>query len=115
MAAFSLNGHLTAEHHAAFAQSLIQKKYDAHFGATTVVAHPAAVWLALALILGLGGHRMYWLGYEWLHFGHVHFVGMDWVMVLTAIGLAIVSALLAGLYPTWQACRIMPASQLKTQ
>ena len=42
-------------------------------------------------------------------------VSMDWVMVLTAIGLAIASALLAGLYPTWQACRIMPASQLKTQ
>ena len=42
-------------------------------------------------------------------------VGMDWVMVLTAIALAIVSALLAGLYPTWQTCRIMPASQLKTQ
>jgi putative ABC transport system permease protein len=42
-------------------------------------------------------------------------VSMDWVMVLTAIALAVVSALLAGLYPTWQACRIMPASQLKTQ
>ena len=42
-------------------------------------------------------------------------VEMDWVMVLTTIGLAIVSALAAGLYPTWQACRIPPASQLKTQ
>jgi len=26
-----------------------------------------------------------------------------------------VSALLAGLYPTWRACRIAPASQLKAQ
>jgi len=42
-------------------------------------------------------------------------VDMNWVMVLTAIGLAIVSALLAGLYPTWRACRIEPASQLKAQ
>jgi putative ABC transport system permease protein len=42
-------------------------------------------------------------------------VGMDWVMVLTAIGLAILSAVLAGLYPTWRASRIAPASQLKTQ
>jgi putative ABC transport system permease protein len=42
-------------------------------------------------------------------------VGLDWVMVLTAIGLAILSALMAGLYPTWRACRIAPASQLKIQ
>ena len=42
-------------------------------------------------------------------------VGMDWVMVLTAIGLAVASALVAGLYPTWRACSVMPASQLKTQ
>ena len=42
-------------------------------------------------------------------------VRMDWVMMLATIGLAVVSALAAGLYPTWQACRIPPASQLKTQ
>lgn len=60
-------------------------------------------------LLGLQGIRSL--------FGDVvdNLVGMDWVMVLTAIALAIVSALLAALYPTWQACRIMPASQLKTQ
>ena len=40
-------------------------------------------------------------------------VSLDWVMVLTAIGLAIASALIAGLYPTWRACRVVPASQLK--
>lgn len=67
-------------------------------------------------ILGVGLALLGLKGIEIL-FGHVvqHLVHMDWVMVLTAIGLAIVSALLAGLYPTWQACRIMPASQLKTQ
>lgn len=80
MAELSLRGHLTAEHHAAFAQELVRQKYDAHFGSTTVATHPAAVWLALALLLGLGGHRAYWMGYEWMHFGHVHFVAMDWVM-----------------------------------
>jgi len=39
---------------------------------------------------------------------------MDWVMIFGAISLAIVSALGAALYPTWRACSIHPASQLKT-
>lgn len=38
---------------------------------------------------------------------------LDWTMVLVTIVLAIVSALLAGLYPTWRACRVQPAAQLK--
>lgn len=67
-------------------------------------------------ILGLG---LAWLGLRGIEmlFGDFveNLVGMDWVMVLTAIALAIFSALLAGLYPTWRACRIAPASQLKTQ
>jgi putative ABC transport system permease protein len=40
---------------------------------------------------------------------------LDWPMVLATIALAIVASLLAGLYPTWRACRIVPALQLKTQ
>ncbi|MDH4021070.1 MAG: ABC transporter permease, partial [Xanthomonadales bacterium] len=56
-------------------------------------------------ILGLG---LSWLGLRGIEmlFGDFveNLVGMDWVMVLTAIGLAIMSALLAGLYPTWRAC-----------
>jgi putative ABC transport system permease protein len=67
-------------------------------------------------VLGLG---LTWLGLRGIEmlFGEFveNLVGLDWVMVLTAIGLAIVSALLAGLYPTWRACRIAPASQLKLQ
>ena len=67
-------------------------------------------------VLGLG---LAWLGLRGIEmlFGDFveNLVGMDWVMVLTAIGLAIVSALLAGLYPTWRACRIAPAGQLKLQ
>jgi putative ABC transport system permease protein len=38
---------------------------------------------------------------------------LDWAMVATTILLAVVSALLAGLYPTWRACRVQPAAQLK--
>ena len=68
---------------------------------------------------GIGGLGLAWLGLRGIEilFGDFaeNLVGLDWVMVLTAIGLAIVSALLAGLYPTWRACRIAPASQLKAQ
>lgn len=67
-------------------------------------------------VLGLG---LAWLGLRGIEmlFGDIveNMVNMDWVMVLTAIGLAIVSALLAGLYPTWRACSIAPAGQLKLQ
>jgi len=73
-------------------------------------------------MIGLGG-GIFGLGLTWLGlqgikmlFGDIveNLVGMDWVMVLTAIALAIVSALLAGLYPTWRSCQIAPAGQLKT-
>lgn len=67
-------------------------------------------------IIGLGLSRLGLWGIEVL-FGEFveNLTGMDWTMVFTAIGLAIAAALIAGLYPTWQACRVMPASQLKTQ
>ena len=68
---------------------------------------------------GIAGLGLTWLGLRGIEmlFGDLveNMVDMDWVVVLTAIGLAIVSALLAGLYPTWRACRIEPASQLKAQ
>jgi len=40
---------------------------------------------------------------------------LDWSMVATTILLAITAAVLAGLYPTWRACQVAPAAQLKTQ
>ena len=42
-------------------------------------------------------------------------VKLDWVMTFTAIAIAIVSGMIAGLYPAWRVCRIPPAAQLKTQ
>ena len=67
-------------------------------------------------IIGLG---LTWLGLRGIEmlFGDFveNLVGLDWVMVITAIGLAILSALLAGVYPTWRACQIAPAGQLKIQ
>ena len=74
-------------------------------------------------LIGLGGGVLglflTWLGLRGIEmlFGDFveNLVALDWVMVLTAIALAIASALLAGLYPTWRACSIAPASQLKIQ
>ena len=40
---------------------------------------------------------------------------MDWLMMSAAIGLAILSSLLAGLYPAWRISRTNPSIYLKTQ
>ncbi len=60
--------------------------------------------------LGLQGIRKLYAGLDFID----SLVRMDWVMVLVAVVLAIVSALSAAFYPTWKACAIQPASQLKT-
>ena len=67
-------------------------------------------------ILGIG---MTWLGLQGIKalYGEFDFitrlVQMDWVVILEAVGLAIISALAAALYPTWRACAVHPANQLK--
>ena len=40
---------------------------------------------------------------------------MDWLMLATTLLLALVSSLIAGLLPTWRACQVTPALQLKSQ
>jgi putative ABC transport system permease protein len=40
---------------------------------------------------------------------------LDFNMVIVALLLALASTIAAGLYPTWRACNIAPASQLKSQ
>mgnify|MGYP000504161421 CR=1 FL=1 len=40
---------------------------------------------------------------------------MDWLMVFSTITLALLTTIIAALYPTWRACAIAPASQLKVQ
>ncbi len=74
----------------------------------------------IGLCGGALGVLLTWLGLQGVRgiYSELEFVNklaqLDWVMVLAAVALAIVSALGAALYPTWQACRIHPASQLKT-
>jgi putative ABC transport system permease protein len=74
----------------------------------------------IGLAGGLFGIAMTWLGLQGIKMLYGEFeaverlITMDWVMIFGAIFLAIVSALSAALYPTWRACGIHPASQLKT-
>ncbi len=63
--------------------------------------------IALAA-LGLFGVRNLYENYSEL-------TRLDFTMVLTAIGIAVLSGLLAGFYPTWRVCRVQPAAHLKTQ
>jgi putative ABC transport system permease protein len=64
----------------------------------------------LGLVLtgvGLWGVRL-------LYTDFANIARLDWQMMLVTIALAIGASLLAGVYPTWRACRIVPAIQLKT-
>ncbi|MBB3225317.1 ABC transporter permease [Pseudoduganella umbonata] len=40
---------------------------------------------------------------------------MDWVMLIATFAMAVAAAVLAGLLPTWRACQVTPALQLKSQ
>lgn len=68
---------------------------------------------------GVIGIAMTFIGLKGVRalFGEVveNLVHMDWVMVVSAVALAIVASILAGLYPAIRACNIQPASQLKAQ
>jgi putative ABC transport system permease protein len=61
-------------------------------------------------MLGLQGIKLLYGEFEFVD----RLVRLDWVMISTAIVLAVISALGAALYPTWRACGIHPASQLKS-
>lgn len=66
-------------------------------------------------IVGLG---LTWLGLAGVRALYEEFnsvARLDWSMVTATILLSITAAVLAGLFPTWRACRVQPAAQLKTQ
>ena len=54
-------------------------------------------------------------GVKYLYDAPAALVKRDWGMMFTVIGIAIVSSMVAGIYPAWRVCRIPPAAQLKTQ
>jgi putative ABC transport system permease protein len=65
----------------------------------------------IGLLLAMAGLQ----GIQMLYDSPAGLVKLDWVMMLTAIGIAITSSIIAGLYPAWRVCKIPPAAQLKTQ
>jgi len=73
----------------------------------------------IGLCGGLLGVGMTWLGLQGIKglYGDLDFIArlvtMDWPIIFAAIVLAIGAALAAALYPTWRACGVHPASQLK--
>ncbi|MEZ5461318.1 ABC transporter permease [Dokdonella sp.] len=64
-------------------------------------------------ILGLALTGLGLLGVRSLYSSLKTVTQLDWTMIGVTIALAVVSAILAGLYPTWRACRVQPAAQLK--
>jgi putative ABC transport system permease protein len=72
----------------------------------------------IGVLGGMCGFGLAWLGLravEVLYRNYKHLVHLDPVMLLTAISLAILAAILAGLYPVWRVTRQAPAGLLKTQ
>jgi putative ABC transport system permease protein len=72
----------------------------------------------IGLTGGLAGLALAWVGLQgidYLYDTPAGLVRIDWFMVSTAIGLSVVSGVVAGLYPAWRVCQIPPATQLKTQ
>jgi putative ABC transport system permease protein len=72
----------------------------------------------IGVLGGVCGFGLAWLGLravEKLYRGYQHLVHLDPTMLLTAISLAVLAAILAGLYPVWRVSRQAPAGLLKTQ
>lgn len=65
----------------------------------------------LGLIMSLGA--LFMIGRQSDRFAVL--AHMDWSMLALTFALAILSAVVAGLLPTWRACQVLPAMQLKSQ
>ncbi len=66
-------------------------------------------------LIGLALARLGLNGIEAVYDAPPGLVRLNWVMMLSAIGISIVSGMIAGLYPAWRVCQVPPAAQLKTQ
>jgi putative ABC transport system permease protein len=66
-------------------------------------------------LLGVAVAAVGLLGVRQLYENYQAVTQLDVTMALIALGIAILSGVLAGLYPTWRVCRLQPAAHLKTQ
>ena len=67
---------------------------------------------------GLIGLLLAWFGLQgiqYLYDSAPGLVRLDWIIMLSAVGIAISSSIVAGLYPAWRVCQVPPATQLKAQ
>jgi putative ABC transport system permease protein len=73
----------------------------------------------IGLAGGIAGLGLAMLGLQGIKSLYGDFVDelatLDFNMVIVALLLALISSIAAGIYPTWRACNIAPASQLKSQ
>ncbi|MCO1333649.1 ABC transporter permease [Microbulbifer sp. OS29] len=91
---------LGASRSAIFTQHLIES------AAIGMIGGIAGIFIA---VLGISGIRH-------LAMGQMDTVAtMDWVMMIAAVGLALIASLLAGFYPAWRISRTNPSIYLKTQ
>jgi putative ABC transport system permease protein len=75
---------------------------------TSVVGVAGAV---IGVVLAFGALAL--IGMQSKHLAAV--AHMDWAMLGLTFALSVCSAMLAGLLPTWRACQVTPAIQLKSQ
>lgn len=66
-------------------------------------------------VLGIGVAALGLLGIRQLYTNYDALTQLDITMALTTVVIAVVSGVLAGLYPTWRVCSTSPALYLKTQ
>lgn len=66
-------------------------------------------------VLGIGVAVLGLMGVRRLYDKYDAFTQLDVPMIGIALAIAILSGVLAGLYPTWRVCRVQPAMYLKTQ
>jgi putative ABC transport system permease protein len=72
----------------------------------------------IGVLGGAVGIGLAWLGLravESLYRGYDNLVRLDPAMLVTAVGLSVAAAIIAGLYPVWRVSRLAPAGLLKTQ
>ena len=72
----------------------------------------------IGVLGGLTGIGFAWLGLravESLYRGYQHLVNLDPLLLTVAVGLSVIAAVTAGLYPVWRVSRLQPAGLLKTQ
>ena len=79
-----------------------------HLVEVGVIGIAGGVFGIAVAALGLLGVRQLYNNYDAL-------TKLDFTMGLASLGIALLSGVLAGLYPTWRVCRVAPATQLKTQ